>query len=109
MISLRRKLWLGFGALLIILFAVSLLTVIVLTRYSHTLEQVFHDNYNSAIFCDKMKASLDRLNIRVEFQLWQDPRAAQIDPAIEQKMFEVQLVNQLNNCTLVGEKEHTLL
>lgn len=49
MISLRAKLAAGFGGLLLILLVSSLLSMIVLTRYSHTLERVFHENYNSAI------------------------------------------------------------
>ena len=41
--SLRAKLALGFGGLLAILLAVSLLSIVVLTRYSHTLERAFRD------------------------------------------------------------------
>ena len=47
MISLRHKLWLGFGTLLLILLAVSVITAIVLTNYSHGLERIFRENYDS--------------------------------------------------------------
>ena len=64
MTSLRNRLWLGFGSLLLILLVVSALSMIVFTRYSRTLERVFSENYNGAIYCDAMKESLDQLNTR---------------------------------------------
>src|SRR5258708_38988733 len=71
--SLRRKLWLGFGGLLAILATVSALSVVVLTRYSRALERVFRENYDSAVYCDAMKASLDQLNSRAQALLWDEP------------------------------------
>jgi hypothetical protein len=49
MISLRNKLWMGFGGSLFILVLVSVLAMAVLTRYSRVLERVFHENYDSAM------------------------------------------------------------
>lgn len=63
-ISLRTKLWSGFGGLLLILLAVSVLGVVVLTRYSRVLEQLFRENYDSVVYCDDMKRALDQLNAR---------------------------------------------
>ena len=106
--SLRRKLWLGFGGLLAILVAVSVLSVVVLTRYSRALEQVFRENYDSALYCDAMKASLDELHTRAQRLVWNDPGAALIDPAAEQNRFDENLRKQLGNVTLPNEKELTL-
>jgi two-component system, NtrC family, sensor histidine kinase KinB len=108
MTSLRHKLWLGFGGLLLILLLVSLLTVIVLTRYSHALERIFQENYNSAVYCDAMKDALDRLNLRQQLLIWNDHSASRIDSAVEQTNFRTNLALQLGNCTLPGELEHTL-
>jgi signal transduction histidine kinase len=107
MISLRHKLWIGYGALLLILLAVSVLTVVVLTRYNRALEGVLRDDYDSAVYCDRMKKAVDRLNLRSQFLIWHDPRAGQIDPAAERAEFQSNLALQLNNCTLPGEIEHT--
>jgi signal transduction histidine kinase len=107
MISLRHKLWLGYGALLLILLAVSLLTAIVLTSYTHELERSFHENYDSAIYCNRMNEAIDRLNSRDQFLLWQDARAKEIDPAAEWSIFQSNLELQLDNCELPGEAEHT--
>src|SRR6476646_6832858 len=78
MISLRHKLWLGFGGLLMILMIVTTLTVAVLTRYSRALERVFRDNYDSAVYCNSMKDALDQLDVRAQHLVWQDPAGASV-------------------------------
>lgn len=107
MISLRHKLWLGFGGLVVILLAVSIMTVAVLTRYSHALEDSFRDNYNSVVFCDAMKGALDRLNGWAQWQLW-ETADSHIDVAAEERTFEHNLNEQIENCTLPGELDGTL-
>jgi signal transduction histidine kinase len=107
MSSLRNKLWIGFSSLLAILVIVSLLSVVVLTSYSHTLEQVFRENYNSAVYCDAMKNAMERLNLRAQLLIWDEPSAAQIDAQSETAAFDRNLALQLNNCTLPGELDHT--
>src|SRR5271155_4893071 len=103
MTSLRNRLWLGFGSLLLILLVVSILSMAVFTRYSRALERVFRENYDSAIYCDSMKALLDRLNTRAQRMLWGDPTARTEDFAGLEARFEVNLNAQLRNCTLPGE------
>ena len=102
--SLRNKLWLAFGGLLLILVAVSVLTLIVLTRYSRTLERVFNENYNSAIYCDHMKDALDALNFRAQQLIW-DQTLLSSAPSVAdaQTQFQTNLQLQLGNCTLPGE------
>lgn len=108
MTSLRAKLAVGFGGLLAILLAVSLLSMIVLTRYSHTLERVFRENYDSAIYCDQMKAALDALDARAQAIAWGDSDSSiHADPAAQKQQFETNLNLQLANCTLPGELERT--
>ena len=103
MTSLRNRLWLGFGSLLFILLVVSALSMFFFTRYSHVLENVFSENYNSAIYCDAMKESLDQLNTRAQRMLWEGPGAKTSDFAGEESHFEDNLYAQLRNCTLPGE------
>ena len=103
MTSLRNRLWLGFGSLLLILLFVSALSVIVFTRYSHALERVFRENYDSAIYSDAMKASLDQLNTQAQQTIWEQPTAPSVDFAAPAARFQASLDAQLNNCTLPGE------
>jgi NtrC-family two-component system sensor histidine kinase KinB len=107
MTSLRHKLWLGFGGLLTILLIVSGMTVVVMTRYSHALERVFRENYDSAVFCDSMNEALDQLNTRAQFVAWQVSPPTSIDADAQRQKFQDNLLDQLDNCTLPGELDHT--
>lgn len=105
MTSLRNRLWLGFGSLLLILLVVSSLSVIVFTRYSHALERVFRENYDSAVYCDAMKEALDELNTRAQRLIWEEPAARKINSAEIEARFARNLDLQLHNVTLPGEGE----
>ncbi len=103
MTSLRNRLLLGFGCLLFILLLVSSLSVVVFTRYSHALERVFRENYDSAVYCDSMKESLDQLNTRAQRMIWEEPAARRMDFVGMESSFDSSLTSQLGNCTLPGE------
>jgi two-component system, NtrC family, sensor histidine kinase KinB len=103
MTSLRNRLLLGFGCLLFILLLVSSLSVAVFTRYSHALERVFRENYDSAVYCNSMKESLDQLNTRAQRMIWEEPFARRMGFAGAESSFDDSLKSQLSNCTLPGE------
>lgn len=103
--SLRARLWLGFGGLLLILMIVSALSVIVLTRYSHALERVFRENYNSAVYCEGMKSALDGLDMAAQRHVWGAPVPDDQQITATQTSFDQNLHRQLENCTLPGELE----
>lgn len=103
--TLRGRLWLGFGGLLLILVVVSALSVIVLTRYSRVLQQVFRENYYSAVYCNQMKDALDRTDTAAQRQVWGGADAADIPAARDE--FDQNLRKQLGNVTLAGERERT--
>jgi NtrC-family two-component system sensor histidine kinase KinB len=107
MISLRNKLSIGFGALLLIVLLVSLLSYIVMTRYSRALERMLRENYDSAVYCDHMKAAVDRLNLRALMLMWNPTQADQIDSAAEKRDFDFNLDYEFHNITLAGEGAHT--
>jgi two-component system, NtrC family, sensor histidine kinase KinB len=101
--GLRTKLWFGFGGLLGILLVVSATSVVVLTRYSGTLEQLYRENYDSVRYCDAMKQSLDSLNTHAMNLLWTGvPTSRHEDEA----RFEDNLRLELGNTTLPGEADH---
>jgi len=108
MISLRHKIALGFGGLLLILIVVAAISVRVLGGYSHTLDTLFHENYDSALFCDAMRESLDDLNNQAQRSLWQPCNADSAQIRSTEVKFETNFARQLNNCTLPGERELTL-
>ena len=108
MISLRHKIAFGFGGLLLILIVIAAISVRVLGGYSHTLDNLFHENYDSALFCDAMKDSLDELNNQAQRALWQPASAAPAQLRSTEEKFEQNFARQLNNCTLPGERELTI-
>jgi NtrC-family two-component system sensor histidine kinase KinB len=105
--TLRGRLWLGFGGLLLILVVVSALSVVVLTRYSRVLTQVFRENYDSAVYCDQMKDALDRTDAAAQRQVWGGAEAADTDIPAARNEFDQNLRKQLGNVTLSGERERT--
>jgi NtrC-family two-component system sensor histidine kinase KinB len=106
--SLRAKLAIGFGGMLVILLVVSLLSIVVLTRYSRALEKVFRDNYDSVLYCNQMKDSLDELNTRAQRLVWQEGGdSGQVDEAAQIARFQKNLDLQIGNVNVPGEPELT--
>jgi signal transduction histidine kinase len=106
MISLRSRLWLGAGGLLTILAIVTVLSIMALNAYSHELDRVFKENYDSAIYCDAMKRALDHLNTRALRELWNQP-ADEFKVSAEFEQFNANLNSQIGNITLPGEAQLT--
>ncbi len=107
MIRLQHKLWLGFGALLFVLLVVSGLSIYVFTRFSHTLEGVFRENYDSVIYCQTMKEQLDVLDTRAQASLWDADSGPVKDFDQIQNVFEQNLYLQFGNISLPGERDRT--
>lgn len=107
MISLRHKLYFGFGGLLLVLLVVSGLSVIVFTRFSHALEKVFRENYDSVVYCREMKERLDLLDARAQRLIWEPAAKATINPEQQEIEFEDNLTLQSRNISLPGERERT--
>jgi signal transduction histidine kinase len=109
--SIRAKLWVGAGGLLLILTAVTILCLAVLTHYSGALRRTFRENYGSVVYCDEMKAALDRLNEDAMSRAFSSPasgaHAGGIDAASERERFEVNLRGQINNAFLPAEPERS--
>lgn len=103
MTSLRQKLTLAFGGLLIILTSVGVLSGLLLTQYSSTLERLFRENYNSVVYAQNMKDAIDNLN---ELAWDQSFDASRIQDLVQQ--FESNLIQEKSNITLPGEHEMAL-
>src|SRR5262249_48417220 len=61
MFSLRKKLILGSGGLLAVLLLVGGMGIVLITRYSTTVDQVLRENYASVDYGQEMKDALDLL------------------------------------------------
>ena len=105
--SLRHKLMIGFGGLLLILLLVSALSIGVLSYYSLALDRVFHENYDSVVYCNRMKQSIDALDARAQRIVWNGGSALAVSPSPMLKQFDDNLQRQVQNITLRRERELT--
>ena len=100
MFGLRTKILLGFGGLLLILLAVSLLGETVLSRYSRAMQRSFKEDYTSVNVCQKMIESVDSIDSQFDNWCWRgtDPDRELISNA--QRTFDERLRTQKITATL---------
>lgn len=102
--NLRQTLSLAFGGLLAVLFVVGLTSILLVARYSATLETIFRENYDTVLYAEEMKNALAELDGIAARSLWvgNEENAAH-DAAIAK--FESNLRKEQGNVTLPGEAE----
>jgi two-component system, NtrC family, sensor histidine kinase KinB len=105
--TLRRKLWLGFGGMLAILLIVAVIGIAVLNRYSRTLEQIFRENYDSVAAMEKSKDSLNHLDTAALLAGWKSVEDGDALSKEPRSRFDESLRFQRTNITLPNEKELT--
>ncbi|MBC8106026.1 MAG: HAMP domain-containing protein, partial [Anaerolineae bacterium] len=113
MLSVGQKLSLGFGGLLAILIAVSVVSVARLNAYSRTLERIFRENYDSVTFSLGMQVALNDMDdvarsavVETDHAIGApttQPAGAAIARFIAR--FDENLARELGNLTLPGERE----
>jgi signal transduction histidine kinase len=106
-LTLRAKLRLGFSGLLLILLVVSGMSLFISSRYRHTLEQIFRENYDTITFCESMKQSLDRLDYDAQRMLWDNKPITQEEVTRWKQQFTANAEHQKNNTSLPGEADLT--
>jgi signal transduction histidine kinase len=108
MMNLRAKLLLGFGSLLSLLVVVSVLSIIVITFYTHEIERVLSENYNSVVYGQKMRESVDQLTFQAQDVVYggvaMDRAFAQRQSDAKQ-VFVKNLEEEHGNLTVPGEPE----
>lgn len=102
MIGLKQKLTLALSGMLAMLITMGLLSGLLLTQYSSTLERLFRENYDSVVFAQNMKDSIDTLHELAPI----DRNKQEIRELLGQ--FETNLRREQSNITLPGEKEIAL-
>ncbi len=104
--SLREKLWVALGGLFLILLTGSAISAFVLTSFSHELQRLLRENYDSEIFCGQMIDALDQLDSSARRLAWNEA-GDPIDPSFPRKMFNDNLRRQVSNVSLPGELAKT--
>jgi two-component system, NtrC family, sensor histidine kinase KinB len=105
MLSLRQKISLGFGGLLIIILLIGIQSILQLSRLGDSIDVILRENYRSVIACQEMKEALERIDSGILFSLQGYAQKGHEQIRINEQAFEKALQVELNNITLPGEGE----
>ncbi|MCX5892691.1 MAG: HAMP domain-containing protein, partial [Deltaproteobacteria bacterium] len=105
--SIKTKLVLAFGGLIVILVVVSVVTFHTLNESSKAIDRIMRENYHSVAACYKMKDAIERLDHLAEVFLWEKLPGSSRQNETTIGDFEQNLKFQQGNVTVPGEKELT--
>ena len=103
--SLRQKLALGFGGLLVIIAAIGIHNITRITALGQSIDVILRENYRSVIACQEMKEALERMDSGAVFVLLGAEQKGNDQIAQNDARFEKALQVELGNITLPGEGE----
>jgi len=104
-LSLRQKLALGFGGLLVIIAAIGIHNITRITALGHSIDVILRENYRSVLACQEMKEALGRMDSGAVFVLLGAEEKGNDQIAQSEARFEKALQVELGNITLPGEGE----
>ncbi len=107
--SLRQKLALGFGGLLLGIAAIGLHNISRITALGESIDVILRENYRSVVACQEMKESLERMDSGAVFVLLGAEQKGNDQIAQNETRFEKALQVELGNITLPGEGEKAAL
>ena len=107
--TLRQKLALGFGGLLIIVTSVGIHSALQLKELGHSVDVVLRENYESVLACQEMKESLDRMDSGAVFVVLGHEKEGKELLATNEPRFARALEKELHNVTIPGEREKAAL
>ena len=103
--SLRQKLALGFGGLLVIIAAIGIYNITRITALGQSIDVILRENYRSVLACQEMKEALERMDSGAVFVLLGAEQKGNDQLAQNETRFEKALQVELGNITLPGEGE----
>jgi len=104
-VSLRQKLALGFGGLLVIIAALGIHNISRITALGQSIDVILRENYRSVVACQEMKDALERMDNGAVFVLLGAEQKGNDQIAQNEVRFEKALQVELGNITLPGEGE----
>jgi signal transduction histidine kinase len=104
-LSLRQKLALGFGGLLVIIAAIGVHNITRITALGQSIDVILRENYRSVVACQEMKEALERMDSGAVFVLLGAEQKGNDQIAQNEARFEKALQVELGNITLPGEGE----
>jgi len=104
-LSLRQKLALGFGGLLVIIAAIGIHNISRITALGQSIDVILRENYRSVVACQEMKEALERMDSGAVFVLLGAEQKGNDQIARNDTRFEKALQVASGNITLPGERE----
>ncbi len=103
--SLRQKLALGFGGMLIIIAAIGIHNITRINALGQSIDVILRENYRSVVACQEMKDALGRMDSGAVFVILGAEQKGNDQIAQNEARFEKALEIELGNITLSGEGE----
>ena len=103
MLSLRQKLLLGFGGLLLIMLIGGVQSIIQFRYLGESIDVILRENYQSVVACQEMKEALERMDSGVLFTFLGYQQLGNEQIKKNEAAFEKALDIELNNITVPGE------
>jgi signal transduction histidine kinase len=103
MLSLRQKLLVGFGGLLLIIIFLGVKSIIQVTDLGGAIDSILRENYRSVIACQDMKESLEKIDDGALLVILGFRKEGIADINKNTPDFEKALSIELHNITLPGE------
>lgn len=107
--TLRQKLSLGFGGLLLVIAWVGVHSVLQFRELGRAVDVVLRENYESILACQEMKDALNRMDSGAAFILLGHDEEGRDLLATNEPRFEEALETELRNITIPGEEEKAAL
>jgi PAS domain S-box-containing protein len=105
MLSLRQKLLLGFGGLLLIILIGGIQSIIQFRHLGQSIDVILKENYRSVVACQDMKEALEHMGSGVLFTFLGYQQLGNEQIKKNEAAFEKALDIELHNITIPGEGE----
>ena len=103
--SLRQKLALGFGGILVIIAVIGVHNITRITGLGQSIDVILRENYRSVVACQEMKEALERMDSGAVFVLLGAEEKGNEQIARHDALFEKALQAEMGNITLPKEGE----
>ena len=103
--SLRQKLALGFGGILVVIAVIGAHNISRITTLGQSIDVILRENYRSVVACQEMKEALERMDSGAVFVLLGAEQKGNDQIARNEARFEKALQVEVNNITLPLERE----
>jgi signal transduction histidine kinase len=105
MFSIRQKLLMGYGGLLVIVAVVGVITILQIRGLGQAIDVILRENYRSVVACQDMKEAIERVDSGILFTFSGAEAEGRRQIAAGLHRFQELLAVQMGNITLPGEGE----